>query len=168
MEANDKVCLIDGATINSILRETTYFQTLQKKAKNITIIINNSNHVVGSSRDAIILHNDNRFFIEEVFLYPRATHTFLTFKYIGHSGYHVTTTCADDVEYLHITTSDICETEWYKKLDTSSGLYFSRIKPPNEFVAMFTEFKNLEPFRVWHERLGNIITNSAGHGMKTK
>jgi hypothetical protein len=25
MEANDKVCLIDGATINSILRETTYF-----------------------------------------------------------------------------------------------------------------------------------------------
>jgi hypothetical protein len=35
-----------------------------------------------------------------------------------------------------------------KAQGTSSGLYYSRIKPPPEFVAMSTIFKNPESFRV--------------------
>jgi hypothetical protein len=79
-------------------------------------------------------------------------------------------------EYLHITSTDECETKVVEKAqDTSSGLYYSRIKPPPKFVVMSTIFKNPESFRVWHERLGhprlrmiqNIIASSIDHGIKT-
>ena len=71
---------------------------------------------------------------------------------------------------------DECETKVVEKASgTSSRLYYSKIKPPPEYVAMTTIFKNPESFKIWHERLGhpglrmmrNIITSSAGHGIKT-
>jgi len=176
MEENDEPCLIDSATTNSILRETKYFQTLLKRTENITTIVSNNGRIVGSGRAIVVLPNGTRIFIEEAFLYPGATRTLLTFKDIRRSGYHVTTACVGGAEYLHITSTNECETKVVEKAQgTSSGLYYSRIKPPPEFVAMSTIFKNPESFRVWHERLGhpglwmmrNIITSSIGHGMKT-
>jgi hypothetical protein len=53
---------------------------------------------------------------------------------------------------------------------TSSGLYYTKIKPPHEYIAMQTIFKNPESFKIWHERLGHpgftmmrkVINNSVG------
>jgi hypothetical protein len=58
---------------------------------------------------------------------------------------------------------------------TSSEIYYTKIKPPQEYIAMSTIFKNLESFTIWHERLENprlrimrnIIKGYVGHGIKT-
>jgi hypothetical protein len=63
-----------------------------------------------------------------------------------------------------------------KALGTSSGLYYTKIKPPQEYIAMSTIFKNPESFTIWHERLRhpglrmmrNIIKSSTRYGIKTK
>jgi hypothetical protein len=111
-----------------------------------------------------------------VFLYPGAIHTLLTLKDIYHSGYHVTSTCEDGVEYLHIIVLGGCEAKVVEKaLGMSSMFYYSRIKPPLEFGVISTIFRNPKSFRVWHERLGhprlrmtwNIITSSISDVMKT-
>jgi hypothetical protein len=142
MEENDEPCLIDSAAINSILREIKYFQTLLKRTENITTI-------VGFDRAIVVLPNGTRIFIEEAFLYLGATRTLLTFKDIHRSGYHVTTACVGGAEYLHITSTDKCETKVVEKAQgTSSGLYYSRINPPPKFVVMSTILKNPESFRV--------------------
>ena len=176
MEPDAELCLIDSAATNSILRETKYFQTLQKRTKNITTVAGSNGRIVGSGRAIVVLPNATRIIIEEAFLYPGATHTLLTFKDIRRSGYHVATACERGAEYLYITETDGCETKVVEKAQgTSSGLYYSNIKPPPEFVAMSTIFKNPESFRIWHERLGhpglrmmrNIINSSAGHGIKS-
>jgi hypothetical protein len=147
MEENDEPCLIDSATTNSILRETKYFQTLLKRTENITTIVGNNGRIVGSGRAIVVLPNGTRIFIEEAFLHPGVTRTLLTFKDICRSGYHVTIACVSDAEYLHITSTDKCETKVVEKAQgTSSRLYYLRIKPPPEFVAMSTIFKNLESF----------------------
>jgi hypothetical protein len=57
----------------------------------------------------------------------------------------------------------------------SSGLYYIKIKPHPEYVAMSIFFKNPESFRIWHKRLGhpeirkmrNIINSTIDHGIKT-
>jgi hypothetical protein len=157
MEENDEPCLIDSTATNSILRETKYFQTLLKRTKNITTIVGNNGRIVDSGRAIVVLPNGTRIFIEEAFLYPGATRTLLAFKDICRSGYHITTASVSGAEYLHITSTDECETKVVEKAQgTSSGLYYLRIKPPPEFVVMSTIFKNSESFRVW-------IKNDAEH-----
>jgi hypothetical protein len=156
MVENDESCLIDSIATNLILREAKYFQTLLKRTKNMTAIVGNNGHIVGSSQAIVVLPNDTRIFIEEMFMYPLATHTLLTFKDICHSGYHVTTMCEGGVEYLHIIASNEFETKVVNKVqDTSSRLSYTKIKPTPEFVVMSTIFKNSESFRVWRERLGH-------------
>ena len=124
----------------------------------------------------VVLPNNTSIFIEEAFLYPGAVRTLHTFKDIRRSGYHVTTACENVVEYLYITIADECGTKVVEKASgTSSGIYYTKIKPPQEYVAMSTIFKNPKSFTIWHERLGhpglrmmrNIIKVSAGHGIKT-
>jgi hypothetical protein len=81
-------------------------QNTLRYSENTTTIRGNIGCIVGSGQVIVILPNDTRIFIEEVLLYLRATRTLLTFKDICHSGYHVTTMCEEDIEYLHITISD--------------------------------------------------------------
>ena len=104
----------------------------------------------------VVLPNNTSIFIEEAFLYPGAVRTLLTFKDIRRSGYHATTACENGVEYLYITTADECGTKVVEKASgTSSEIYYTKIKPPQEYVAMSTIFKNPESFTIWHERLGH-------------
>jgi hypothetical protein len=70
MEAKDEFCLVDSAATNTILRETKYFQTLQKKTKNITTIVGRNGHIVGSGTAVVILSNNTSIFIEETFFTP--------------------------------------------------------------------------------------------------
>ena len=148
METEEVFCLVDSATTNTILRETKYFQTLQKKTENITMIVGHNGYIVGSGRAVAVLPNNTSIFIGEAFLYPGAVRTLLTFKDIRRSGYHVTPACENGVEYLYITTTDECGTKVEEKAPgTSSGIYYTKIKPPQEYVAMSTIFKNPESFR---------------------
>jgi hypothetical protein len=130
-------CLVDSAATNSTLRETKYFQTLQKKTENITTIVVRNGHIVGSGRAVVVLPNNTSICIEQAFLYPRVVCTLLTFKDIHRSGYHVTTACENGAEYLYITVADECGTKVVEKaLGTSSGIYYTKIKPHREYVAM--------------------------------
>jgi hypothetical protein len=40
-------CLVDSAATNSILRETKYFQTLQKRTENILTIAGSNGRIIG-------------------------------------------------------------------------------------------------------------------------
>ena len=169
-------CLVDSAATNSILRDTKYFQTLQKRTENVLTIAGSNGRIIGSGRAVVVLPNDTRFFIDEAFLYPGAERNLLTFKDIRRSGYHITTACERGTEYLNITESENTQIKVVEQaLGTSSGLYYTKIKPPLEYVAMSTIFKNPESFKIWHERHGHpglgmmrkIINSSIGHGIKT-
>ena len=80
MEAYGEPCLLDSAATNTILRETKYFQTLQKRTENIVTIAGSNDRIVGSSRAIVVLPNNTRIFIEEAFLYPKTVRSLLTFK----------------------------------------------------------------------------------------
>ena len=99
-------CLVDSAATNSILRDTKYFQTLQKRTENVLTIAGSNGRIIGSGRAVVVLPNDTRFFIDEAFLYPGAERNLLTFKDIRRSGYHITTACESSTEYLNITESE--------------------------------------------------------------
>ena len=73
-------CLVDSAATNSILRDTKYFQTLQKRTENVLTIAGSNGRIIGSGRAVVVLPNDTRIFIDEAFLYPGAEHNLLTFK----------------------------------------------------------------------------------------
>jgi hypothetical protein len=177
MEAEEEYCLVDSAVTNTILRKTIkYFQTLQKKIENITTIVGRNGHIVGSGQAMVVLPNNTSIFIKEAFLYPGAVRNLLTFKDIRRSGYHLTTACENGAEYLYIMATDECRTKVVEKaLCTSSEIYFTKIKPHQEYIAMSTIFKNHKSFTIWHERLihpglrmmQNIIKGSVGHSIKT-
>ena len=99
-------CLVDSAATNSILRDTKYFQTLQKRTENVLTIAGSNGRIIGSGRAVVVLPNDTRILIDEAFLYPEADRNLLIFKDIRRSGYHITTACERGTEYLNITESE--------------------------------------------------------------
>ena len=116
-------CLVDSAATNSILRDTKYFQTLQKRTENVLTIAGSNGRIIGSGRAVVVLPNDTRIFIDEAFLYPGAERNLLTFKDIRRSGYHITTACERGTEYLNITESENTQIKVVEQaLGTSSGL----------------------------------------------
>ena len=116
-------CLVNSAATNSILRDTKYFQTLQKRTENVLTIAKSNGCIIGSGRAVVVLPNDTRIFIDEAFLYPEAERNLLTFKDIRRSGYHITTACERGTEYLNITESENTQIKVVEQaLGTSSGL----------------------------------------------
>ena len=57
MAMEEKICLIDSCTTDTILRDTRYFQTTRNKDENITTITGSDTHIVGVGRATIILPN---------------------------------------------------------------------------------------------------------------
>ena len=51
----EEVCLVDSCTTNTILRESSYFQTLKKSKGNVTTIAGRDAVIVGSGRATITL-----------------------------------------------------------------------------------------------------------------
>jgi hypothetical protein len=51
----EEMCLVDSCTINTILREIKYFQTLTKRTENILTIAGRDVCIVGSGKTTIIL-----------------------------------------------------------------------------------------------------------------
>jgi hypothetical protein len=86
---NEEICLVDSCTINTILRETKYFQTLTKRTRNILTITGRDACIVGSEKVAIILLMGTQLTIENALLYLDSTHTLLTYRYIRKNGLHI-------------------------------------------------------------------------------
>ena len=61
MEVEEEFCLVDSAATKTILRETKYFQTQQKKTENITTIVGRNGHIGGSDRAVVVLPNNTSF-----------------------------------------------------------------------------------------------------------
>jgi hypothetical protein len=71
---------MDSCTINTILREMKYFQTLTKRTGNILIIAGRDVSIVGSEKSTIILSMGTQVTIENALLYPDFTHTLLSYR----------------------------------------------------------------------------------------
>ena len=128
----EEPCLVDSTTINSTLRETKYFQTLQKRTENILTIAGSIGRIIGYGRATVVLPNNTRITIDEAFLYPGAQRNLLTFKDICRSGYHITTTIDSGTKYLYIMESKGDQIRVVEKaFGTSSGLYYTQIEPPS-------------------------------------
>lgn len=175
--AEEDICLVDSATTNTILRETRYFHTLTKKTGNIMTIAGSNAHIVGTGSATLVLPMGTHIFVKDALLYPDSKRTLLSFKDIRANGFHIETEIEQDAEYLLITKIDGYQKQVVERLPSSpSGLYYTYIKPTEEYVAMKTIFRSPESFRVWHDRLGHpglgmmrrIINNSAGHNVETK
>jgi hypothetical protein len=82
---------MDSCTINTILREMKYFQTLTKRTGNILIIAGRDVSIVGSEKSTIILSMGTQVTIENAVLYPDFTHTLLSYRDICQNGLHIVT-----------------------------------------------------------------------------
>src|SRR6266540_5412323 len=98
----EEVCLVDSCTTNTILRESSYFQTLKKSKGNITTIVGCDAVIVGSGRAIITLPMGTQLEIEYALLYPYSTRTLLSFKDIRKNGLHIETHNVNNEEFLLI------------------------------------------------------------------
>jgi hypothetical protein len=99
----EEMCLVDSCTINSILRETKYFQTLIKRTRNILIIVGRDASIVGSEKATITLPKCTQITIKNVLLYPDSI---LSYRYIRKNGLHVISHEENNEEFLLITKSN--------------------------------------------------------------
>jgi hypothetical protein len=76
----EEICLVDSCTINSILSETKYFQTLTQRSRNILTIAERDTTIFGSSRATITFSNGTQVMIEDALLYPNSTRTLISFR----------------------------------------------------------------------------------------
>jgi peptide/histidine transporter 3/4 len=122
----EKLCLVDSCTTNSILSEMKYFQTLKKREGNIMTITSCDALIVGSGRATITLPMGRQIMMEDVLLYPDSTHTLLSFRDVRKNGFHVETHMDNKEEFLLFTKltgygKQICE----KISSLQTGLYFT-------------------------------------------
>jgi peptide/histidine transporter 3/4 len=147
--AEAEICLVDNGTTNTILRETRYFQMLTKKSGNIMTIARSNAHIVGTGSDTLVLPMGTQIFVKDALLYPDSKRTLLSFKDIRASGFHVETEIEHGTEYLLITKFDEYQKRVVERLPSSpSGLYYTYVKPTEEYVVMKTIFRNIEAFRI--------------------
>jgi hypothetical protein len=76
----EEMFLVDSYTINSILRETKYFQTLTRRFENVLTIAGRDAPIVGSGRFIITFSNGTQVTINDVLLYPDSTHILISFR----------------------------------------------------------------------------------------
>jgi hypothetical protein len=165
------MCLVDNCIINSILKETKYFQTLTRRIGNILTIAGRDMNIVGSGRATIVFPMGTQVTIENALLYPNSTHTLLSYKDIRKNGLHVITHEENNEEFLHIIKKNGDGHDILKIIPSLPfGLYYTYIKHI-PYVVYKVIFQNVDAFTTWHERLGHpgveimrkIIGNSSGH-----
>jgi hypothetical protein len=142
----EEMCLVDSSTINSIFRETKYFQTLTQRSGNILTIVGRDATIVGSSRATITFPNDTQVMIKAILLYPDSTHTLISFRDIRKSGLHVCTHEDNKEEFLIVTKSFGNGHEVLERIpSTLFGLYYTYIKPV-PYVIYKVIFQNVDTF----------------------
>jgi hypothetical protein len=142
----EEMCLVDSCTINSILRETKYFQTLTRRFGNVLTIAGCDATIVGFGRASITFPNGTQVTIEDALLYPDSTCTLISFRDIRKNGLHICTHEDNKEEFLLITKSSGYGHEVLEKIPfTPSGLYYTYIKPIS-YIAYKMIFQNINTF----------------------
>ena len=85
----DDVCLVDCATIHTILWDKRYFLELTLIKVNVSIISSITNLVGGYGKANIILSNRTRLHINYALYSSKSRKNLLSFKYIHKNGYHI-------------------------------------------------------------------------------
>jgi hypothetical protein len=85
------MCLVDSCTINTILSETKYFQTLTKRMGNILIIAGHDICIVGFEKTIIIFSMGTQVIIKHALLCPDYTRTLLSYRDIHKNRLHIVT-----------------------------------------------------------------------------
>jgi hypothetical protein len=172
----DEMCLVDSCTINSILREIKYFQTLTRRLENVLTIVGRDATIFGYGRATIMFPNGTQVTIEDALLYPDSTRTLINFRDIRKSGLHVCTHEDNKEKFFLITKSFGYGHGVLERISlTLSGLYYTYIKPL-PYVAYKMIFQNVDTFSTWHSRLGHLgigmmqknywYGNCTGHDLK--
>jgi hypothetical protein len=139
--AEAEICPVDSGTTITILRETRYFQTLTQKSGNIMTIAGSKAHIVGTGSATLVLPMGTQIFVKDALLCPDSKRMLLRFKDICANGFHVETEIEHGTEYLLITKFDRHQKRVVERLPSSpSGLYYTYVKPTEEYVAMKTIF----------------------------
>jgi hypothetical protein len=126
----EEMCLVDSCTINSILREIKYFQTLTWRSGNVLTITGRDATIVGSGRATITFSNGTQITIKDALMYPDSTRTLISFTDIRKSGLYICTHEDNKEEFLLITKSSRYGYEVLKRIpSTQSVLYYTYIKP---------------------------------------
>jgi hypothetical protein len=126
----EEMCLVDSCTINSILRETKYFQTLTRRTGNILTIAGCDTNIVGFGRGTIVLPMGMQVTIENALLYLDSTRTLLSYKDICKNGLHVIIHEENNEEFLHITKKNGDGHDILERIPSlPPGLYYTYIKP---------------------------------------
>jgi hypothetical protein len=145
--AEAELCLVDSRTTNTILRETRYFQTLTKKSGNIMTTARSNAHIVGTESATLVLPMGTQIFVKDALLYPDSKRTLLSFKDIHANDFHIEIEIEHGTEYLLITKFDGYQKRVVERLSSSPpGLYYTYVKPTEEYAAMKTIFRNIETF----------------------
>jgi hypothetical protein len=120
---------MDSYTINSILRETKYFQTLTRRTENILTFTGHDTNIVGSVRATIVLPMGTQVTIVNVLLYPDSTRTLLSYRYIHKNKLHMITHEENNEEFLHIIKKNGDDHDILKRRPSlPSGSYYTCIK----------------------------------------
>ena len=150
------ICLVDCATMHTILREKKYFLNLIITNASVSTISGTSDLIEGSGKANIMLPNGTRFHINDTLYSSKSTRNFLSFKDIRKNGYHIETMNEGNKESLYITFVIYGKKIVAEKLPTfSSGLYHRTIKPIESYVIMNQKFNDPKIFTLWHNRLGH-------------
>ena len=99
----EELCLVDSCTINSIIREMKYFQTLKKREGNIMTIAGCDALIVDLGRATITLPMGTQIMMEDALLYLDLTRTLLSFRDVRKNGFHVETHMDNKEEFLLFT-----------------------------------------------------------------
>jgi hypothetical protein len=122
----EEMCLVDCCTINTILRETKYFQTLTKRTGNILTIAGRDTCIVGYEKATIIFSMGTQVTIENVLLYSDSTRTLLSYRDIRKNGLHIVTHEENNKESLLITKTNRDGYDIIERMPSlSSGLYYT-------------------------------------------
>jgi hypothetical protein len=142
----EEMCLVNSCTINSILRKTEYFQTLTRRTGNILTIVGRDTNTVDSGRATIVLPMNTYVTIENVFLYPDATRTLLSYTGIHKNGLHVITHEENNEKFLHIIKKNGDVHDILKRIPyLPSGLCHAYIKSVPH-VGYKVIFQNVDAF----------------------
>ena len=129
----EDACLVDCATIHTILCDKKYFSNLNLVPFNVQTISGIVNLIKGSERATIVLPNGTKFQIDNALYSNKSNQNLLSFKDIRQNGYHIETMNHNGNEYLLITRQ---KKNLEQLISSSYGLYQTTIRPLEFHVFM--------------------------------
>ncbi|KAM1635118.1 hypothetical protein ACFXTN_011978 [Malus domestica] len=97
-------CLVDSATMHTVLHEHIYFTNFTPKNASLTTLSGPSNLIEGYGKARIMLSNGTMLTISEALYSPHSGRMLLSFKDIKDNNYHAETHEENGVEFLCITS----------------------------------------------------------------